>query len=97
MEKWGFEYNFNERELTKLAYRYLGYKKYPEAVAVLKLNVEAYPESWSVYDTYAEALLKNGNKEMAIVNYRKSIELNPENNDGIKKLKELGLEVESQK
>jgi len=33
--------------------------------------------------------MDNGDKDLAIKNYRKSLELNPGNANGIKKLKEL--------
>ncbi len=35
----------------------------------------------------------SGNKEDAIINYKKSVELNPYNVSGIKKLHELGVDV----
>ncbi len=60
-----------------------------EAVAVFKLNVEGYPLSWNVYDSLGEAYMVNEDKELAIRNYRKSIELNPENTNGNEILKKL--------
>ncbi|MGS2764444.1 tetratricopeptide repeat protein [Sinomicrobium sp. M5D2P9] len=47
------------------------------------------PDYWNVYDSLGEAYLAAGNKEMAILNYKKSVEINPENNNGIAILKEL--------
>ena len=60
-----------------------------DAVSVFKLNVEAHPGSANVYDSYAEALLKSGDQRQAILNYRKSLELNPENQNAREVLKEL--------
>ncbi len=60
-----------------------------EAIAVLKWNVEAFPDSWNVYDSLGEAYMKNGQKDLAILNYKKSLELNPENENGKKMLKEM--------
>jgi hypothetical protein len=42
-----------------------------------------------VYDSYGEALAAAGDKENAIVNYKKSIELDPSNEHGKKVLEEL--------
>ncbi|MDX2444875.1 MAG: transglutaminase domain-containing protein [Bacteroidales bacterium] len=72
----------------------LGYELYTEghkeeAIEVLKWNVEAYPESWNVYDSLGEAYMKNGQKDLAIQNYKKSLELNPENDNGKKMLEEI--------
>ncbi|MCX6169695.1 MAG: serine hydrolase [Ignavibacteriales bacterium] len=87
----------NEREMNQLGYSLMGENKLDEALAVFKLNMEEFSKSSNVYDSYGEALLKKGNKEEAIVNYKKSLELNPRNNDAVKMLKELGVSVEEPK
>jgi tetratricopeptide (TPR) repeat protein len=66
--------------------------KLPEAIAYFKLNVEFYPKSWNVYDSLAEAYMANGEKELAIANYKKSLELNPKNTNGAGMLKKLGVQ-----
>ena len=81
--------------MNNLGYIYLNKKQYKEAIGILKLNIKAYPKSFNVYDSYGEALMRNGNKEDAIINYKKSIEINPYNENGIEKLKELGVEITS--
>jgi predicted negative regulator of RcsB-dependent stress response len=43
-----------------------------------------------VYDSLGEAWLKLGNKCEAIKNYRKSLEVNPQNESGREALKRLG-------
>jgi len=59
---------------------------------VFKLNVETFPESWNTFDSYAEALLKNGNTDQAILNYNKSLELNPDNENGKAMLEKIKTE-----
>jgi cytochrome c-type biogenesis protein CcmH/NrfG len=51
--------------------------------------VEAYPESWIVYDSLGEAYMKGNNKDSAIQNYRKSLELNPDNTHATKMIDKL--------
>jgi tetratricopeptide (TPR) repeat protein len=80
-----------EADLNSLGYEYLGEDKIEEALMVFELNVETFPESWNVYDSYGEALIKNGNKEAAIENYSKSIEMNPENENGKAMLEKITL------
>jgi len=64
-------------------------KKVKEAIEIFKLNVEAYPQSSNVYDSLGEAYMVNGDKELAIKNYSKSVELNPKNTAAVEALKKL--------
>jgi tetratricopeptide (TPR) repeat protein len=79
----------SENRLNNLGYGLLQQKKLPEAIALLKLNVEFYPNAWNVYDSLAEAYMANGEKDLAIANYKKSLELNPQNANGREMLKKL--------
>jgi hypothetical protein len=48
-------YNFDEDELNRLGYEFIGAHKVKEAIRILQLNVEAYPQSSNVYDSLGEA------------------------------------------
>jgi CubicO group peptidase (beta-lactamase class C family) len=85
----GANYDFGESELNELGYQLLGMNKTPDAIEILRLNVEAFPSSWNVYDGLGEAFMKNGNKELAIENYKRSLELNPKNSNAEEMLKKL--------
>jgi tetratricopeptide (TPR) repeat protein len=82
-------YDFAEPELNMLGYRLLQEKKLKEAIEIFKLNVEAYPKGFNTYDSLGEAYMVNGNTELAIQNYKKSLELNPENTNATEMLKRL--------
>jgi uncharacterized membrane protein len=82
-------YNFDENELNNLGYALIRTKKFKEAIRVLQLNVEAYPGSSNVYDSLGEAYMDDGNKPLAIANYRKSLELNPKNRGAVLWLQKL--------
>ena len=83
---------FSEDEINRLGYYYLGRKEYDAALAIFKINIDEHPESFNVYDSYGEALMEDGQKELAIENYEKSLEINPGNTNGIDMLKKLGVE-----
>ena len=83
------EHNFEEYELNSLGYQLLGIKKVKEAIEIFKLNVEEYPEASNPYDSLGEAYMISGEKELAIKNYAKSLELNPKNTNAILKLKKV--------
>ena len=79
----------SEDRLNRVGYGFLRTKKLPEAIAYFKLNVEFYPSSFNVYDSLGEAYMANGDKELAIANYKKSLELNPKNTHAAEMLKKL--------
>ena len=87
------KYALKENEMNMTGYQLLNANMVKEAIAVFKLNVDAFPKSSNVYDSYGEALLKNGEKEKGIENYKRSIELNPANQGGIDVLKKLGVDT----
>jgi len=79
----------SEARINGLGYGFLRAKKLPEAISYFKLNAELYPQSFNVYDSLAEAYMANGDKELAIANYKKSLELNPSNTNATQMLKKL--------
>jgi CubicO group peptidase (beta-lactamase class C family) len=82
-------YDFAEPELNQLGYRLLRTGKVKEAVEIFKLNVEAYPKSFNTYDSLAEAYANMNEHELAITNYKKSLELNPNNTNAVQAIKRL--------
>jgi CubicO group peptidase (beta-lactamase class C family) len=83
-------YDWSEGELNELGYELLGMNKIKDAIEILKLNAEVYPDSWNVYDGLGEAYMKNGDTELAIKNYRESLRLNPDNSNAVLMLNKLG-------
>jgi CubicO group peptidase (beta-lactamase class C family) len=82
-------YSFAEGELNMLGYQLLGAKKLKEAIEIFKLNVEAYPQAANPYDSLGEAYLTAGERELALANYRKAVELNPQNANAVAVIKNL--------
>lgn len=82
-------YYFSEDEVNSLGYAFMSNNKEFEAETTFKLNIQLFPLSWNTYDSYGEILLKHGKKEDAIQMYQKSLELNPNNENGKKVLDQL--------
>ncbi len=64
-------------------------KKLKEAIEIFKVNTFAFPQSANAFDSLGEAYLEVGNKELAIENYKKSLLLNPENENAREVLERL--------
>jgi FKBP-type peptidyl-prolyl cis-trans isomerase len=65
----------SESDLNGWGYRLFHEKRYKEAIAVFKLNVEAYPRSANVYDSLAKAYMSSGDNQSAIENYKTALML----------------------
>lgn len=66
---------FPEFIVNMLGYEHLQTGDIKGAVEILKLNVEAYPNSPNVYDSVSDAYLADGQKDMALQNAKKAVEL----------------------
>jgi hypothetical protein len=82
-------YNFDESELNNLGYRLIHKNQFKEAIRIFQLNVEAYPKSGNTYDSLAEGYMDDGERELAIANYQKSLQLNPKNRNAVVMLQKL--------
>jgi CubicO group peptidase (beta-lactamase class C family) len=82
-------YTFTRGELNRLGYELLQMKEIKSAIRVFRLNVELYPNSFDVYDSLGEAYMVNGDIQLAVDNYKKSLELNPQNKHAEEQLKKL--------
>jgi tetratricopeptide (TPR) repeat protein len=80
---------FSEERMNTVGYEYLGRGQVKEAIVLFMLNVEAYPESFNVYDSLGEAQMADHQYALAVQNYTRSVEINPGNKNAQKKLREL--------
>jgi CubicO group peptidase (beta-lactamase class C family) len=83
------QFYFSESEFNSLGYYLLGNNKMPDAIKFFQLNTEKNPASSNAFDSLGEAYLKAGNKQLAIDNYKKSLALNPYNNNAAEMIKRL--------
>jgi tetratricopeptide (TPR) repeat protein len=85
--------HFNDLYVSEDDFNNLGYeliKKFPkDAVECFKLNVKLYPNSWNVYDSLGEGYMALGENDAALLNYEKSVQLNPDNKNGLEMIKKL--------
>jgi tetratricopeptide (TPR) repeat protein len=80
-----------EYSINSLGYKYLSLREMPLAVALFEFNVNQYSQSSNAYDSLAEAFYKSGDKENAIINYKKSLQLDPNNQNALYMLDKMGI------
>jgi CubicO group peptidase (beta-lactamase class C family) len=81
--------NILEYILNTKGYEYLSQKNYEKAIDIFTMNTFAFPKSANAFDSLGEAYMNKGNKILAIENYEKSLELNPNNGNAKDMLLEL--------
>lgn len=68
---------FPEDDLNRRAYRRMAEGALPEAIALFRLNTEAFPASANTWDSLGEALLAAGDRDGARAAYTKALEVDP--------------------
>jgi tetratricopeptide (TPR) repeat protein len=71
-KEFGFKVSPPEMQINDLAYFMLSQKNLDKAAALFEMNIENYPQSGNVYDSYADALLAKKDTAAAINNYKKA-------------------------
>ncbi len=83
-------YDFGERPLIEAAGQQAQGGATEEAVALLELNAEYFPESGQTYTALGETHRTAGNTEAALAAYRRALEINPDNPVAARWIRELG-------
>jgi uncharacterized membrane protein len=83
-------YRLSETEMNSLGYQYIHTRRFAAAVAVLRLNAEAFPTSGNCFDSLGEALMDDGEIPAAIAAYRESLRLDPANGNAVRMLARMG-------
>ncbi len=80
---------YNDMHLNEFGYQLMQSGDLDMAIQVFKLNSELFPDIANTYDSLAEAYMNKGNKELAIENYKKVLEIMPQNENAKKMLEKL--------
>ena len=82
-----------EIELNANAYQLLGSGQKAKAIEYFTLNTKRHPESPNCFDSLGEGYALSGDKKNAILNFKKSLSMNPPANvkaNSEKYMKQLG-------
>ncbi|MBS1528458.1 MAG: alpha/beta hydrolase, partial [Bacteroidetes bacterium] len=88
--EFGYTISPTEDFINNCGYTQLRARHLANAIDLFSQNVKLHPNSFNAYDSLGEAYMDAGSKTLAISNYKKSLELNPHNDNGREMLKKLG-------
>jgi tetratricopeptide (TPR) repeat protein len=83
------KYAIRRDAVNGLGFQFINNRKSKMGLAVLEFNAREFPQSHWVYESLGEAYSKTGQKEKAVTNLKKLLELDPENAWAKTKLKDL--------
>jgi len=72
-------YDFAEGRLNELGLDLVDEGRVKDAIEIFRLNVEAYPRAWNTYDSLGYGYMRDGRKDLAVPQFLRSVELNPDN------------------
>ncbi len=82
-------YDFSERSLSELGSSLMEKGRHDDAIRIFQLNLQQNPSSSFAYSSLADAYAAAGQKDLAIQNYEKAVQLEPRNREAEQKLKAL--------
>ena len=82
-------YDFSEKSLNDLGAALMEKGRNEDAIRIFRLNVDQNPNSSFAYSSLADAYAAVGNKDLAIQNYERAVQLEPRNREAEQKLKAL--------
>jgi predicted alpha/beta superfamily hydrolase len=80
-DKFGYTVSPSEAYLNILGYEFLNIRNLEEALKIFAHNIKLHPNSANVYDSYGEALERDGQLEKALENYQIAYNKGKENSD----------------
>jgi tetratricopeptide (TPR) repeat protein len=81
--------NIRQRNLNRQGYDFIRNKDYDSALEIFKINTHLYPKSSNVFNSLGEAYFLKKDTTNAILNFKKSLNINPENRNSKRFLKRL--------
>ena len=72
-------YNVSEEGVNSFGYELMAEGKLTDALEIFQLNTELYPKGYNTWDSLGECLMALNRKEESVKAYKKSLELNPKN------------------
>ena len=80
-------------KINEIGAMWLDKQNYTAAIRVFQFNVQVSPQFWNAYDQLADAYLRDNQNSLALANFEKSVELNPDNLRGKQQIEQLKIQL----
>jgi tetratricopeptide (TPR) repeat protein len=84
------DFKFDQQQMVAWGFGLVWLQHFSEATAIFKFDTALFPDAAYIYDNLADAYARNGQKDLAITSYEKSLTIRPDNpraKDELEKLK----------
>ncbi len=85
------QYPWDDERYNSIGFQLLKVRNIEAAYKAFKLSETSYPDSWTVYQGLGETYRLMGQKDLALVNYKKSLLLNPNNEGSLRGITRLSI------
>lgn len=88
--------NASNADMNAYGYQLVNQGRLPEAVKIFEQNAKRHPNDPNVHDSLGEGYMMNGQNDLAIKAFKKSLSMNPPENvkaNSVKCLKKLGVDT----
>lgn len=82
-------YDLSEMAINRFGYQLSREGKTEDALKIFEMNVRLFPDAYNTYDSLGECLMKLGRVNEGLNAYKKSLELNPNNEGALQVLEEF--------
>jgi dienelactone hydrolase len=83
------DFKLDEQTMVSWGFALGWFEHFPEAIAIFKFDTVLFPDQAYIYDDLADAYAKNGQKDLAIASYEKSLALKPDSANAKAELEKL--------
>lgn len=90
-----YRYLNSEPVLTGIGYEFIRANEFQRAVATMQVAVDEHPQAANAYDSLGDAYRAAGDRDAAIVSYRRALEISPGWQSARESLRALGVELAS--
>lgn len=78
-----------EKNINQLGYHFIVSRQFDFGIEIFRINTRLYPNSANTFDSLAEGYWRKGDEKRAVENYKRALELNPQNKTALDAIRSI--------